>query len=236
MGHVRVEQALQALEDAGLRAGRGYPGGKMSALTGPVAALWLHKVTGDGATVAVEVFAPAVTGGAACEDEALKAMAALKAAGAVCELSACAYDKSARCYCVRILAGWYVTGSPGGDSSSSGHLSCAVAVNGEPLPYLTGFTAKRVQKLEPLMDLCAGVGQVRTEAGYWELQMEELLPQGAAMPQQELYDFTVTVSRADGTETYTGCRISSMQRQEMPNGVKQVRIARTWAERSQTYA
>ena len=69
---------IEALKAAEIRADEAYPGGRIPALTGPVAAVRLGKV--DRAvrttTVQVIVMSPAAQGGAVCEATALRAIAA----------------------------------------------------------------------------------------------------------------------------------------------------------------
>ncbi len=234
MGHLRLEQAMQAVENAGLRVQHGYPAGEMPGLTAPVAALWLHKVTGSGATVAVQVFCPTRLGGAACEDAALSAMEALEGIGGDCQLSACEYDRATGCWCVQVLAGWY-TGASGGSGSTvqtPESLSCTVKLNGTNLPYLVDFSAEKKRELAPQKVIMSGTEWVRMEESCWVLTVEELLPHGATAPAGDVYGFTLSLTRSGTTETYTDCNWEKIRRQEVPAGVKQVRVAKTWKERS----
>ena len=76
-----VGNVIEALKAAEIRADEAYPGGRIPALTGPVAAVRLGKV--DRAvrttTVQVIVMSPAAQGGAVCEATALRAIEALEA-------------------------------------------------------------------------------------------------------------------------------------------------------------
>ena len=53
--------------------------------------------------------------------------------------------------------------------------------------------------------------------------MEELLPPGASEPPEPAEPFTVTIIRASGQESFTGCTLSSVKREETIRGVTQIR-------------
>lgn len=106
MGIERVNQAIAALTAAGIRAQRGYPGGKMPSLRGPAAAVCVEKITAGETALSVTVYVPAAAGGALCEDTAWEAMQVLEAAGAVCAMEGCRFDGRAGLFSVRTEAVW----------------------------------------------------------------------------------------------------------------------------------
>ncbi len=233
MGLVKIEEAVQALISAGIRARRGWPGNPYPSLTGPVAAVGLHRVTETETTLSCRVFCPAELGGTLCEDTAVKAAEALTELGAECVQEACSYERSASLFSVVVLASWKqkIAAVPDPDPEPEDtDLKCTVAIDGKNLPYLTGFSSRQVARMEPLRELMEGVTGIRPEEPYWLLTVEELLPDSQAL-EAEVYSFTVTVKRGAGTETYTGCYWQEIRREHTPAGVKQQRIARTWNER-----
>ena len=71
-----VNQVIAALRDAGIRADEAYPGGRIPALTGPVAAVRLGKVDRSvrSTNVQIVIRSPAAAGGRLCEAAALRAV------------------------------------------------------------------------------------------------------------------------------------------------------------------
>ena len=74
-----VGNVITALADASIRADEAYPGRRIPALTGPVAAVRLGKIDRSVRTTAVEVviMSPASGGGILCENTALRAVEVL---------------------------------------------------------------------------------------------------------------------------------------------------------------
>ena len=101
-----VETVVKVLDDAGIRAKRGYPTAVMPALTDVAAAVRLHELNQGkiNACVAISVFAPPKIGAQACEDMALRVCRTLYAHGGICRAVAVDYLASADVFCTEVYA------------------------------------------------------------------------------------------------------------------------------------
>ena len=92
-----VNQVIAALRDAGIRADEAYPGGRIPALTGPVAAVRLGKVDRSvrSTNVQIVIMSPAAAGGSLCEAAALRAVDSMQAMGGTCIKDICQFDEMA---------------------------------------------------------------------------------------------------------------------------------------------
>ncbi len=243
MGLTRITQAIEALEQAGLRAGRGFPGGGKPALTAPAVAVGIHRCEGESVTLAVMVFVTPEMGGSLCEDTALEAAAVLEGLGAACIQEACSYDRTTGLLSVRVLAAWgpeAVAGEAGGtegsdqaaESGTEAALACMVTVGGTALSYLTAAKAEFTVKLYPVGAAGAGVGAVCRYTEYWDITVEELLPLSSVPAQLSTGTFTVQLTRSGGTECYVNCQWIRVLRQDTPQGIRQLRVARSYEERT----
>ena len=92
-----LNMVTEKLRDAGIRSDEAYPGSRIPALTGPVAAVKLGKVDRSvrTTTVLVTVMSPAKSGGSICETTALGAVEALQEMGGTCIKDICRFDEMA---------------------------------------------------------------------------------------------------------------------------------------------
>ncbi len=224
----RLEAVLQALNDVGLRAQRSYAPGIVPEVTAPLAVVALHSMEADALTLAVTLYCSPSLGGSLWEASALEALEALEALGASCRLEACGFDKELGLLSGRLLAAW--SEAPMVESPEA--ISTEVSVDGAALPCLTGFSAEQTLELAPVGQVGAGTVFRRVEEALWTLTVEELLPVEAVPVENGSGSFTLTVTRPGGVEVFADCRWISTTRRETPQGVKQVRMARSWAERS----
>lgn len=104
MGLECIEAAVAALQQAGIRAQRGYPAGKMPYLTEPVAGVYIREAQADSITVAARICAPMNRGGTACEDAAILAAQALEGIGGRYQIQSCGFDGKAGLFCQTVLA------------------------------------------------------------------------------------------------------------------------------------
>ncbi len=221
----KIQAVLQALQDGGIPAQRSFPGRRQPQVDGPVAAVYLQAMDPDTVSLGVQVFCPPESGGSLCEDTAVQAMETLNTLGARCKLGACRYDRTAGLFSLEICAEWPLT------AGESGGSDCSVSINGSPLPYVTGFSCKESADLQQIQAIGEGTVEVRRENVHRILTVEELLPGDLAPAEPESFNFTLTVTRSGGTETYTLCYWESILRQETPQGIRQLRVARSWGER-----
>ena len=104
-----VSNVIDALQAANIRSDEAYPGGRIPALTGPVAAVRLGKVDRSvrATSVQVIVMSPAAQGGAVCESTALRAIEALEAMDGVCVKGLCQFDDMADVFYIEITAEFF---------------------------------------------------------------------------------------------------------------------------------
>lgn len=109
MGLQWIKKAVDALQQAGIRARRGYPAGKMPYLTAPAVGVSLEEATAEAVTVAVWVFAPLSDGGTACEDTAILAAETLARLGARYQIKCCDFDGRTGLFSLKVLAAFSQT-------------------------------------------------------------------------------------------------------------------------------
>ena len=214
MGNTIVEQVVDSLTAIGIRADEAYPGSRIPALMGPVAAVRLGKVDRSVRTTAVEVvvMSPAGTGGSACETTALQAVEKLQAMEATCVKDVCRFDEMADVFYIEIEAVFFGTALVAAWSAGPGY---SIKIGEQPMPHVTSFHSGRE----------IGKDQTAISNAKWELTLEELLPPGTGEPPDPVEPFTVQITRSSGSETFSGCTWISVSREETIRGVRQVRTA-----------
>ena len=207
-----VDNVIDALRSAAIRADEAYPGGRIPALTGPVAAVQLGKVDRSVRTtqVIVTVMSPAASGGSVCEDTALGAMEAMQGIGGTCIKNVCKFDEVANVFYIEILTDFFGTA---GKSSWSPGPGYAVTIGKQPMDHVVSFAAEKSTDED-----VTAVANAK-----WNLTLEELLPPGTSEPPDPSEPFTLKVSRPGGDETFEGCRWTSVKREETILGISQVR-------------
>ncbi len=207
-----VSQVIDALRASDIRSDEAYPGRRIPALTGPVAAVRLGKVDRSVRQTAVQVviMSPAADGGAACETAALRAVTALQNMGGTCVKDVCRFDEMANVFYSEIGAEFF--GTPLENSWSAGP-GYSVKINAQPMEHVVSFAAER--KTDNDTPSIADA--------VWQFTMEELLPPGAGEPPDPTEPFSITIARASGQETFTDCALTSVKREETIRGVTQIR-------------
>lgn len=217
MGFDRIAQAVDALNEAGLRAQRGYPAAKQPEITGAVAAVNMQSVTPAQTQLAIQVFS--AVDGPSCEDAAKTAMDILSQSGATCTADGCRWDSRAGLFSCMVTATWRVS------------AACTVKIGNVSVPYANGVTAKkhisRVQVTDP------ETGETKEEIRNlgWSVTLEELLP-ADYMPETDTANkFTIYIYRPGGTERYEECQWIQILLEDVPGGLRRTRVARTWENR-----
>ena len=207
-----VNQVIEALTGAGIRADEAYPGRRIPALTGPVAAVRLGKIDRSVRTTTVEVvlMSPAGGGGSFCENTALRAVEALQDMGGTCVKDVCKFDEMADVFYIEVEAEFFGTALEDDWSAGPGY---SITIGQQPMPHVVSFSAQRATDNEVTVLANAK----------WNLVMEELLIPGYSEPPDPSEPFVLKVSRSGGDETFTGCRWISQQRQDTIKGVTQIR-------------
>ena len=195
-----------------IRADEAYPGGRIPALTGPVAAVRLGKVDRSVRTTTVQVIimSPAAQGGGACEATALRAIEALEGMDGVCVKGLCQFDDMADVFHIEITAEFFGVALESSWAAGPGY---AVTIGSQPMEWVTGFSIRR-QTGEEITSIADAV---------WEFTMEELLGPGSVDPPDPTEPFAITLARDNGEETLTGCTWTSVKRTDTLRGISQVR-------------
>lgn len=207
-----ISQVIEALRAADIRSDEAYPGGRIPALTGAVAAVRLGKVDRSVRSTAVQVviMSSAKSGGSVCETTALRAVEILQNMGGSCVKDVCKFDEMADVFYIEIEASFFGTALEDSWSAGPGY---AIKIGMQPMAYVVSFAAERSTDDE-----------VTTIANAkWQFNLEELLPPGSSEPPDPAEPFTVTVSRSNGDENFTGCTWTSVRREETIRGVTQIR-------------
>ena len=207
-----LNMVTEKLRDAGIRSDEAYPGSRIPALTGPVAAVKLGKVDRSvrTTTVLVTVMSPAKSGGSICETTALGAVEALQEMGGTCIKDICRFDEMADVFYIEIEARFFGTALKSSWSAGPGY---SVKVGGQTLTHVTSFAAERSVDQE-----ITAIANAK-----WQFVVEELLPPGSSEPPEVTEPFAVTVIRDGGEETFNQCTWTALRREETIRGVTQIR-------------
>lgn len=104
MGYQWINETIQALQQAGIRAQRGFPVEKIPYLTTSVAGVSVDLVQAGMITLAVRIYTPLKQGGAVCEDTAALAAETLIPLGADCQIYSCTFDSQMGLFRMTVLA------------------------------------------------------------------------------------------------------------------------------------
>lgn len=230
MGISILELVLQQLRAADFTAHMAYPGQKYPTITGIVAAAHIQKAdrTLQEVTVQVDIIGPAALGGAACELEALRAVEALRLAGAACVQNGCSYDAAAQAYIVPVLATF--TGIAGAEDYTVGP-GFWILIDGVKIPHVVSFTADTEQTCKQgfsfgdAISTGSSAGKVR-----YGFRLEELIPAGTELTAESTDFFTLLFENYSAQETFYGCRWTSVKREFTKEGMRRIRegFARVW--------
>ena len=207
-----VDDVIAALAKVSVRADEAYPGRRIPALTGPVAAVQLGKMDRSVRTTSVKVviMSPSSGGGSQCENTALRAIEALQKMGGTCIKDLCKFDEMSDVFYIGIEAEFFGTAMENKWSAGPGY---AIRINQQPMEHVVSFSTQRALS-----------GEVTEMANApWTFTLEELLIPGTSEPPDPSEPFTLTVVRSNVDEQFTGCRFISQQRQDTIKGVTQIR-------------
>ena len=207
-----VTQVIAQLRAANIRADEAYPGGRIPALTGAVAAVRLGRIDRSVRTTAVQVvvMSPASGGGGQCETTALKAIAVLQEIGGTCTKDVCRFDEMADVFYIEIEASFFGTAMADDWSAGPGF---SVTIGMQEIPHVVNFGLHR-----EVDEKVTSIANAK-----WHFTLEQLLPPDCAEPPEPQDGFTMTVTRELFEEVYTGCCWVSAKRQDTLRGVSQVR-------------
>ena len=217
MGRSLVENIIDALRINGIRADRACPGKRMPEIQSVTAAVQLAKLDRkeETATVLVSILAPRMAGAAEAEDAAIRICRFLEYEGGIPRLEKTEYLSGPECFCTEV----YATFS--GRETDSGWIpifpeepepeetpAFFVAVNGVDHPYVVSFRGFR-QVDESVMSI---------DDMPWRFRMEEVYPMDIPEITMPISNFSLEVTRASGTERFTGCVLTSHSREWRADG------------------
>ena len=208
-----VGQVIEELRANNIRADEAYPGGRIPALTGAVAAVRLGKVDRSvrSTTVQVVIMSPAKSGGSLCETTALKAVQVLQGMGGTCVKDVCKFDEMADVFYIEIASEFFGTALAAKWSAGPGF---SVTIGAQAMPHAVSFSTGRRTD-----DTVTAI-----KDAVWQFTLEELLPPGTSEPPDPTEPFTLTVTRELTDEVLSGCTLLSVQRKDTLRGISQIRV------------
>ena len=207
-----VSNVIDHLNRGGIRSAEAYPGKRIPALTGAVAAVRLGKVDRSVRTTNLEVIimSPASTGGSACELAALQAVEILQDMGGTCVKAVCKFDEMSNVFYIHIDVEFFGTALPDRWSAGPGYT---IKIGAQAMNYVTSFQTQRA-----VDSTATAIANAK-----WHFTMEELFPPGTSEPSDPAEPFTITVTRNGGEETFNNCTWTSVKREDTIRGVSQIR-------------
>ncbi len=231
----KIQQVVSVLSSGGIRAKRGYPEETYFHPSAPVAAVYLDSAKGEEITVAAQIFA---TRAADCEDCADTAFSLLGSVGDVCMVESCKFDQKMGLFSLRVLVRWEPKEEEeliGGSTPTLGAAKTyTVYLNEIQMPYVTAFSASFRGELYQNVSEETGETEILYTDQAWALSITEMLPLEAVEQSDAGEPFTISLVRNGVRETYGQCRWDSVRRTETAEGVRQWRLAKTWAGRTVT--
>lgn len=206
----RVKTAVNALKAAGISATRGYPDGVIPQLEGVMAAVTVESSDQRQTELAVMLYGPK---GQECEQTAQQAAEILRDKGFICRTGCCDFDGASNLFSVKVRTLWMET------------LHNRVMIADAVLPYATAFSAVQTRQVQQ------GEEAVVQGERVWTLAVQEWLPFGEAVTEDEGGAFTLKVLHESCTEIFNDCYWLSITLEEGDGGLVRKRIARTWKER-----
>ncbi len=216
MGLEWITKTVEALQQAGIRAQRGYCAEKMPSLDSPVVSVTVAQLQPDATVLAVQVFSSAAQGGLACENMALLAAESLLTIGGVCRVGACSFDGKTGLFSVVVQVSF---------TRPAAFDRCQVLMNGVALPYAVGFKASYSNDVTRTFDTDNGEPIFLYAKDGWRLTIEEMLPADMPPEQENMDTFSLQYNRIGGKEFYRYCCWESIVLEPTPSGIRRVRIA-----------
>ena len=208
-----VSQVIEQLQAKNIRADEAYPGGRIPALTGAVAAVRLGKVDRRVRTTTVQVviMSPAKSGGSLCETTALKAVEVLQNMGGTSTKDVCKFDEMADVFYIEIESEFFGTALA---TKWSGGPGFSVTIGAQAMEHVVSFGLQRKTD-----DEVTAIANAK-----WQFTLEELLPPGVSEPPDPTEPFTLMVTRSNCDEVLKECTWISVKREDTLRGICQIRV------------
>lgn len=214
-----IDNAVTALQTAGVRVVRGYPAEEMPKLTGPVVAVTVERTEQKQVVLAATVYGPGKQGGRICEETAQTVAQTLREKRARCHVEGCKYDGTSGLFSVKVTACWMEP------------LHNTIQIDNATLAYATEFSAVQTRQVQQHIDPNTGESSVINEEVIWTVAIQEWLPFREVMVVDHKDAFTLRVKHENCTEIYPKCYWLSITLEEGDGGLLRKRIARSWTER-----
>lgn len=218
---------INALKTAGIPAEMAYPGRRMLHITKAVAAVMLEKedYTNRITVIRVTVCSPAALGGSTCQsaaEAAGKVLAKMVVSGmdTACVQEECVFDSSADCYMTALK----ITFSPTPEPEPELVPECTVFQGNTKLAGTVAFSAWRKADTENAVQLADAV---------WQIRLTEEFLSGTPEQPGEDSGFQLTVERDTGTEVFSDCIWTAVDRDDNLVRLRQIRTG-TAGSRSYT--
>lgn len=222
MGMLTAEQAVEVLQNAGLRAGRGYPGGVMPQVEELAVAVNVERAEAAEITLVARVCCPGAMGGEACETAAEQVAEAWTEAGGACRREGCTYDGHSDLFTVRVLGTW-TTPIPVIPEPT---MRARVSINGYFLEYATAVKVENTAKWEEGRGFMGEDHASFLKDQGWTVTVEELLP-SREVSRDAANSFELIVSEGNQSERFSDCVWLSLRREDTASGIRQVRVCYT---------
>lgn len=213
MGIEWLNQIVEILASAGIRADEAYPGGKWTELSGPVAAVSLKDLNYRERTAEFEIriISPRVLGGWQCQHIAAEAVAALEGAGITCRMEPMRYQAGTDCFEMAVIGTKYVFAA---EEEIAVPDAFEVLVGEETVNYVTEFsgTQDRQRRLIGSIELQTPVG-ITPATGGWSIRMVQVIPRGGQITAEPVEPFELTVKETGLSTVYSGCGWNVVKKQ-----------------------
>lgn len=205
MGIEWLNEIVEVLASAGIRAGEAYPGGKWTELDGPVAAVSLRDLDYRERTAEFEIriVSPRILGGWQCQHIAAEAVAALEGSEITCRMEPMSYQAGTDCFEMAVIGTKYVFAA---EEEIAIPDAFQVLIGEETVGYVTEFTGEqdRQRRLIGSIEQQTPVG-ITPPTGGWRIRMVQVIPRGGLVTAEPAEPFALTVKEAGLSTVYSGC-------------------------------
>lgn len=208
-----IEKTVEALQQAGIRAQRGFPAGKMPYLTAPIAGVSVEQIKDGAMTVIVRVYAPTNQGGPVCEDTAVLVMQTLTQLQGQCSMGSCEFNGKTGLFCLPVHASFVQE-----DASPT----VEVYINDVLVPNVISVSTEYQADLDRYVNTQLNAPYFSVSDNRWIVEVVDLIPYGE-MPNYADDHFTLSIHYASGTHSYSGCFWQSVSAKPTAAGIRRVR-------------
>ncbi|MBE6957751.1 MAG: hypothetical protein E7447_01180 [Ruminococcaceae bacterium] len=212
MGQMIVDKVVQLLGSGGIRTQPAYPAGKITRVTGPVAAVSLESLDTEKqlTTVLVEILGPREGGGYACQKKALEACALLEVGGGVCSQGKCSFVRQSDLFRVPVKAVFH-------------GVARANAWEEPVRPVLVagGLTLDRLEEFSAQQNVSGTDTSIYNAP--WTFTVEEFFPWGVWNTLEPDEPFTMDLRYDGNIERFERCVWTHRERIKETGGIRQIR-------------